>query len=109
MASAASGRRSASAPTARLGGVPLELLLTAVRGPVILEVDEPRGQEFASVRFVVDGADALDLARAGNVWLAQLDTRALNDGTHRYELQAKRQSGRAARVRGTFRVRTRAR
>jgi len=94
---------------AKLGGVPLDLLLTAVRGPVRLEIEEAGSAEIEEAKFRIDKGEWTELDRAGRVWRAELTTQELVDGQHTIDLQVHSSEGEQDEVHGAFRVRNRAR
>jgi len=90
---------------ARLGGLPLAMHLTTVRGPVRIELDDTEDHEIEEAEFRVDGEEWIGLKRSGAVWSGFVHTEGLSDGEYEIELRAKRTDGHEERVQGTFRVR----
>jgi hypothetical protein len=103
------GERAQGPIEARLGGLPLSMELTTVRGPVRIELDDPKDKEIKEADFRVDGEEWIGLRRSGSVWEGYLHTEGLSDGEYEIELRARRKDGNEERVAGTFRVRNRAR
>ena len=89
-----------------LEGMPIDLVLTAARGRLVLELDElGTAPPPEAVTFRVDEAPWAPLDRVGRRWRRILWTTELTTGEHRIEVMAAWQSGERRTVEGRFRIR----
>lgn len=93
---------------ARLGGVPLDLLHVAVRGPVRIEVKEEEAPPAVEAGYCVDGGERQPLRRVGARWEAELATEDLAEGRHTIAVELDFGSGKRESTRGAFLLRRRA-
>ena len=96
---------SVASLSARLGGIPVEMLLTTLRGPVRLELDPPVGDDLQEASFRVDGKGWVRLHRAEAVWRGDVHAEGLTDGVYELEIRVRRMDGAEEVIRSTFRVR----
>lgn len=105
--SQAPARGEAPRSTMRMGGVPVERLLTTVRGPISIEVESQPGAEIQEAKYRVDGGPSEPLARIGRVWRGEVEADRLSDGPHHVEVEVRDPEGGVEISKGTFTVRRR--
>ena len=89
-----------------LEGVPIDLIITAARGRLVLELDEQGGEAPPeAVSFRVDDSPWAPLDRVGRRWRRILSTADLAQGEHRIEVLAAWATGQRRCVEGRFRIR----
>ena len=89
-----------------LEGVPIELVVTAARGRLMLEVDEMGEAHLDAAAFRVDDGPWDPLDRVGGRWRRVLSTDELPPGEHEIEVVGADPEGKKHKVSGVFRVRS---